>query len=166
MKNPVLFIVFFIFSIANIVDIITAFFILPGEANPIYLLTGNIYIILIAKIAFISILYYYYHRNIYPSNFMYYLIVMILVLGSMVTGLAVYANISGILNPKIVEQAVQMSTEEKVVNYVVFSAVFYIIPVVFCLLTFIIYDKTYKYIKVDKEFFKKRRWWKLWKGKQ
>jgi len=54
-KNPIL-ILITIAIILNIVDVITAYKILPGESNPIYLLTGSYLAIVLAKVFIIGVL--------------------------------------------------------------------------------------------------------------
>lgn len=54
-KNPVT-ILLMIAIILNIIDVVTAYKILPGEANPIYLLTGSYLSIVLAKVFIIGII--------------------------------------------------------------------------------------------------------------
>lgn len=160
-KNPIMFWLFIIFVIANIVDAITAYFILPGEANPLYLMTGSIVLIDIIKIVFALTLFYFYQRNVYPSNFYYFLLLMVLGLGSLVVGLGAYSNILGMLNPHLVTYASNLTTGEKTRAYINFVTVIYLLPMAISLIIFKLYDLSLKAVKIDKEYFKKREWWKI-----
>jgi len=81
--------------------------------------------------------------------------------GTLVISLGVYANIQGILNPAIVEQAAQMSKAAKTEAYIAFTTIFYILPMAFSLIGFWLYDMSCKYVKIDKEYYKKKEWWML-----
>lgn len=161
-NNPVLFALVVLFILVNIVDAITAFFILPGEANPIFLIFGTIWPVILIKILIIAIVIYYVFRNIYPSDLMYYLIIVILTLGIIVISLASYGNIKGIQNPELVEAAKDIPAETKAKVYFEFAKWYYYSPLVFCLITFILYDVSRKKVKIDPEYFKRKKWWKRW----
>ena len=137
------------------------FFVLPAESNPIFLLTKNIGILFILKILFIFFIGYFYKRNIYPTNFSYYLLLSVLIYGSFVITLACASNIYGIYNPALLEESSHMTTEEKLSGYSIFITVIYIIPMIFNLLVFWLYDKSHKHIIVCNDYFKKRKWWYL-----
>ena len=162
LKNPILFSLLLIFLIVNLVDGITAFFILPAEANPLFLFTGSIWAVLLFKVVIIGALIFYHIRNKYPNYFMYYLVVLILMLGIAVIGLAAYSNILGIQNPEAVEAAANIPDSVKVQQYVNFATWLYYIPLVFCIFTFILYDSSRKHIDVDPEYFNRKKWWKRW----
>lgn len=155
-KNHGMFIAFILFTMINIFDTITAFFILKGEANPIFLLTGSIWPIILLKLGITCLLGYYIIRNIYPSNLMYYLVCIIMILGSLVISIAVLSNILGILNPETLEKAAAMPQEEKLEQYGLFILIFYLIPGVAALLPFLLYNYTLKNAIIDKKFFKKK----------
>ena len=159
LTNPSLFYLFLVFVVLNVVDLITAWFIIPGEANPIFLLTGNMLVIDIIKILFVLAIWYYYRRNIYPSHMMYYIIVLILVLGSLVMGLGVYSNIIGIIHPEVLEAVSQMTKTEKLQGYFTMTIIFYFLPFGFSLIAFWLYERSLNCIKVNKKFFKERKWW-------
>ena len=54
-KKPVL-IILGIVIILNIIDLITAYRVLPGEANPIYLLTGSYLVLVLLKLFIIGVI--------------------------------------------------------------------------------------------------------------
>jgi hypothetical protein len=159
MKNPVLFFLISFLALLNVADYITAHFILPGESNIIYLLTGSLIPLLILKILLISGLYYYWYRNIYPNNFTLYLLIVIIVYSILLFILAVASNVVGILNPAIVEQSAQLTTAQKSQGFYSFITLIYIIPVGLTLLCFWLYELINKKAIIDKEFYKKRKWW-------
>jgi len=160
-KNPYMFILFWIFLVINLVDSITAFFILGGESNPLFLLSKNIYILIAFKIIIIGALWYYCNRNIYPSNFWYYMTIIMMVLGTLLVSFGCYSNIQGMLHPELVEEASKIPSNVKQSMYFGFVTIVYIIPLLFSLGSFLLYDKSLKYAKVDKKYFKKRKWWQL-----
>jgi len=159
LKNPIIFFLFYVFAFVNVLDIFTAFFIEAGETNPLYLLIGNFWILIILKIGIVLFLGYIVKRNIYPSNFMYYMIMMLLVLGTLLISIGVWSNIYGMLNPEVIAQGAAMSSKEKIQGYTLFVSVIYIIPAIFNLLSFWLYDKSVKKARIDKEYFKNQPWW-------
>lgn len=160
--NPVLFFLLLIFTIANLTDAITALFILPGESNPLYLLFGSIWPLLIFKFVINGWLWFYYKRNIYPSNLMYYMIIIILVLGTLLFSLGALSNSIGIKNPELVEQAANVPTKDKLIQYSLLSGLLGFFPMLFGVIAFILYDKSRKKVVVDKEYFNKKKWYKRW----
>jgi len=159
LKNPILFFILLVFIIVNILDTITAFFILPGEANPLYILTGNIYVLIAIKIGIILVGVYYYKRNIYPSNVMYYSLMIMYVLATIAVSFGVLSNVQGIRNPELIEAASTIPTDIKVKTYFSMMSIVYVIPFIFSLLSFILYDKSLKYVNIDKEYYKRKKWW-------
>lgn len=161
-KNPVLFALIALFIVVNVVDSITAFFILPGEANPVFILLGSIWPIILLKIIITAVIIFYAIRNIYPNHLMYYLIIVILVLGILTIGLASYGNILGMLNPDEVAAAADIPDDVKIKVYFEFAKWYYYAPLIFCLVTFMLYDTSHKKVRVDPEHFKRKKWWKRW----
>lgn len=160
-QNPITFILCFIFLLVNLADSITAHFILPGEANPIYLLTGTILWVYLLKLGMVFGLGFFCLRNKFSSNFVYYMIIVILVFGTMVTSLGVYSNIQGMLHPEIIEEATKISSQEKMDWYFKVMVIIYIIPCFILFGIFFLYDYSYKYVDFDKKYFKERKWWKI-----
>ena len=66
--------------------------------------------------------------------------ILILVLGSLLVTIGIWSNVQGILNPKIVEQSAQLSSEIKTEAYVRFVSIIYILPMSLCLLSFKLYE--------------------------
>ncbi len=149
-KNPILFGLVFLFSLLSILDIITSYFILPGEANPIYLLTGNIIFMIIFKIVLIIIAIWIYVTNKFPTHFSYYSLMIIFLLANLLLLLAVVGNIIGILNPIYVETASELTTTQKAQGYSTLLGVIYLFPLLFSLLAFKLYEWSLKYISFEK----------------
>jgi len=160
--NPVLFFLLLIFTIANIVDGATALFILPGESNPLYLLLGNVWLLAIFKYGLNVWLWFHYKRNIYPTNTAYYMVIIILVLGTILFSLGTLTNSMGIKNPELVEEAARMPIKEKVVHYTVFATLLGFIPMLFGIGAFKLYDMSRSKVVISKKYFKEKPWWK-WK---
>ena len=149
-KNPILFGLVFLFFLLSILDIITSYFILPGEANLIYLLTGNIIFMIIFKIVLIIIAIWIYVTNKFPTHFSYYSLMIIFLLANLLLLLAVVGNIIGILNPIYVETASELTTTQKAQGYSTLLGVIYLFPLLFSLLAFKLYEWSLKYISFEK----------------
>ena len=161
MKNPILFILILFFVLVNIADIVTMYFIIPGESNPIYLITNNINYLTLFKILMLWAIVVFYKRGLYPSNFSYYMLLSILVLSIVVLSLAVYNNVLGMNNPELVEYASNLTPKEKTTGYVSFLSIFYVLPLGVNLIIFKLYDMSRKKVNVDKRYYKRKKWWQI-----
>lgn len=159
MKNKTTLYLFLIFFITNIIDMITAFYVLPGESNPLYIITGNIYFLVLWKILIIGSLWLYIRRNIYPNNFSYYFIILITILGILLISLGAISNIYGIINPELIQQASTIPKIQKINAYFQLIGIIYILPIILSLLSFWLYDKSLNKTNINKQYFNK--WWKL-----
>jgi len=158
MKNPYFFWLLTVFSIVNVVDVVTAFFILPAEANPIYLLTGSYIVLFLLKLVLVIALpWWFYYRAKFPNNFTYYTIILIITLGVMITSIAAYSNIYAMGQPEAVAAAADIPRGEKIAAYSRVVSLLYIFPFVFSMLSFWIYDKSVKNITIEKP----KKWWKF-----
>lgn len=162
MKNPILFFLVWVFILINIVDVSITFTILPAEANPLYLLTKNIYLLILFKLGIISLIILFYKRGIYPNNFSYFMVISILGLGIMVVTMAVYSNLHNVVyHPDLVQEAAKIPVKEKLIGYTSFVSIFFILPFAVNLLVFYLYDKSHKYIMISKSYYKQKKWWQL-----
>ena len=84
-----------------------------------------------------------------------------MVLGTLMVSLAVYSNITGIVNPEVLEEAAKIPEGERVKIYFMISGFIYFLPMGLSLLAFKFYELSLKYIIIDKKYFKKRKWYKL-----
>ena len=138
-------ILFIIFLLVNIIDSYTATFIEAGEANPLYLLTGNFLLLTIAKYCYVLWIGYILFKNKYPNKFWYFFMLLIMLYGIFAIGMGAYSNIRGMLNPQIVEQAVNIPKDIKISMYTQFVTIIYLLPLTFALLAFKLYQYSLKY---------------------
>jgi len=157
MKRNALFYLVAFFVILNLLDIVTTLFILPGESNPIYLLTKSLFIMLIFKIIVVGIVCWIFYRNKFTNQRAYFLFITILLYGTIALTLAQVINIYAIIHPTVLQQAAQQTTQEKVTSYAWIMNIIYLCPVIFSWLCFIIYDKTFK----DIEYNPNANWWEF-----
>jgi len=140
MDNKITKYLIYLFSFVNLLDFVTALFILPGESNPIFLLTKSFFIVFLFKLIINIVLFYYVYRNVYTSYFIYYSYIIVMLYGILMFCLGVASNIIGILNNDIVVAASQMSTQDKVSSYSFMVMFLYLIPASLSLLSFKLYE--------------------------
>lgn len=165
MKKTPFFYLVAAFVILNIMDIVTTLYILPGESNPIYLLTGNILFMFAIKIMVLVFILVLLFKNRYKSQSIFYFFITILVYGSLALLLAQIGNIYAIMNPQIITEAAKVTTIEKINSYNQFMTLIYFLPIAFSMLCFWIYQKSVPEIIIvkKKEKFFSKRWFKKWK---
>jgi len=157
-KNPILFYLLVTFLIVNVLDFITSLFILPAETNPIVLLTQSPTIFFFFKVVIVGFAFLIYNKNEYPSHTTYYGFMLCLILGIFMLGLGTYSNIIGIMSPHYVSEVAQMPVKEKTQSYFLFVFIIYIAPILFSLLTFKLYRKSYRHIKLKKKINLLKQW--------
>ena len=150
LHNPILFYLLCVFTLFCIGDIVTSFFILDGEGNPLYLIFKTIWVFVIVKLLLIFGVWYFYNRNKVDNNMSYYMFILFSVMFILLQGLAIYSNIQGIMYPEILNVASQMSTTDKLQGYFMFTGIIYLLPCMFSILSFYLYDKSLKNVKVGK----------------
>lgn len=151
MENKPFFYLVLIFSIINIIDCITAMFILPGEANPLFLLFGSFIVLVLFKLFLTGLVIYVYKRNKFPSNFWYYNMIYILVIGIFLYGFGIYSNILGMLNPKIIQASASMATTLKLSYYKDVVIFLGMIPYALGIISFKLYEVSVKNIKYEEK---------------
>jgi len=154
-KNPIIFILLLIFTVVNIVDLVTAYYIAPGESNPLVLFTGSMSTLSIFKVLFVAGVWVVYMYNVYSSHFNYFGFILIITLGIFLVGLGAYSNIIGMQNPELVEAAASIPSEERQKMYFTLVSVIYIIPLVLSLIAFKLYEKSVSNTNIKKS---KRVW--------
>jgi len=160
--NRTIFVLLIIFTLLNVCDAVTTMFVLEGEANPIYNMLGNIWVMFLIKFAVVGFVWIFSLRNIFPNNMSYYMLILIIVYGSLILAIAQVGNIHGILNPQVIDDAAATSVSERTNSYFIFVNLFYLMPVLFSLLTFWLYERSYKTAIIDKEIAYKNKWkWKI-----
>lgn len=160
-KNKPLFYLIIVFILLNIVDMITTMFILEGESNPIFHMLGSIWPVFILKLVVIGVIIVFYRRAIFTGKGQYYLFITTLVYSVVALGIAQINNIHAILNPVVLATAAAVPTETKVAGYIAFMNIVYLLPILFSWVSFMIYDKSIDEITIDKEWHKKKKWWKF-----
>jgi len=144
-RSKTLFWMIVVFVILNILDTITAFFILPGESNPLFLLTGSIWPAVLIKAGVIGVIIYMYYKNVYETEFVYYTYIHIIILGILFVLAGVLSNIHGINNPEVLEEGKNISDEEKVKSYGIIVLILVAIPYGIGALSFKIYEMTRRF---------------------
>jgi len=142
LKNPILFWMIAIFIFLNLADIATAFFILPGEANPLFLLTKSFNPVIIVKLGLIILLIAVYRRNETISEFTHYMYILTLVMSFGILGMGIYANIQGMMEPELVALQANVPAGEKIAAYGKAVGLFYMIPTIFSLIAFKLHQKS------------------------
>jgi hypothetical protein len=149
-NSKILFWLVTIFGVFNLVDLITAMFILPGESNPIFLLTNSKFSLILLKLFVIGIVYYIYFKNKYPSRTWLFSYIYIIIIGILGLGFGIYSNVLGILNPQILASASSLTVVQKTNYYFTIVGLFMILPYTISIITFKIYDVIEKKIKYGK----------------
>jgi len=126
-------------------------YILPGEANPIYLLTGSVLWLMILKGAVLAAVVYYYNHNKWTSHVVYYEYILILLLSSFSFMVGIYSNIQGMKHSELVQAAASMSTADKITAYSWTMGLIYVVPLVFSVVAFWIYRRTYKNTTIQED---------------
>ena len=154
-KNKTLLVLMVIFTILNLCDVVTTIFIKDGESNPIFNLVGSLWVMILLKILIVGFIWIYALRNLFPSTMSYYILIAIIVYGSLALALAQVANIYGIIHPTVIQQAAATPIPQRTNSYFSFIFVVYIIPILLSILNFWIYDRSYKSAIINKEIAKK-----------
>jgi hypothetical protein len=160
--NKTILVLMIIFTLLNVCDAVTTMFIFEGESNPVFNMVGNIWIMFLIKFAVVGFVWVFALRNVYPNNMSYYMLISVIVYGSLILAIAQVGNINGIIHPQEIADAAATSIPERTNYYMTFVSIFYLIPVLFSLLTFWLYDRSHKVAIIDKEIAHKNKW-NIWK---
>ncbi len=125
-----------IFTILNLGDIITAMFILDGESNPIYLLTGSVLALWLFKLFLVLLTFYVYYKNKYPTKFTLFSFIYVLTIGCLMLMFGITSNVIGMMQPEVVATASTMTTAAKVSYYGYVVTFLMIIPYLISMLSF------------------------------
>ena len=148
-KNPATFVLFNIFLFVNLADMVTSLFILKGEGNPLVLF-GSPLVLYALKIIITVGIFLIIYKNKYPSRFMHYMIIVIMLFGSLALALGFKNNMQGIDNPELVEAAKQIPVNVRAQLYTRTITIIYLIPSALTLLAFKIYERSEKYVVITK----------------
>ena len=150
MKLSALFYLVVLFVLLNICDVITTIFILPGESNPIYLLTNSFITIVFLKILIVVTIFCMFYNNKFKNTRWYFLFISVLVYGTLALFLAQLINISAIQHPFVIQQASEATVTQKISSYATFMGILYAFPILFSYICFVIYDLTFKDVEFKK----------------
>jgi hypothetical protein len=160
-KNPPMFYLLVLFTLLNVMDMITTMFIIKGEANPLYHLTGSILPVFAIKIFVVVLIWFLFSRGVFSSNTTYFMLIVIMIYAIVALTFAQYMNIRAMLNPVLLEQAAGVTTGEKVTMYVWLMNIIYLFPIIMSWISFLLYDKSVKNVVINKDFYRKRKWWQI-----
>jgi len=150
-RSKILFFIIGIFIFVNILDLFTAMFILPGEANPLWLLFKSKLLLVVFKFIICLMMFSVFYYNKYPSRFWYFSFIYTLVNGTLLISLGVASNIVGILNNEIVENSATITPEVKMQSYFFMVGLIFFLPYVLAMLAFKLYDISEKFVEYDKK---------------
>jgi hypothetical protein len=159
--NKTLFWVMMVFTLLNLCDVVTTMFIFEGEANPLFNAVNNFGIIILLKFLIVGFIWIFVLRNLYPNHMSYFMLIAVVVYGSVALLIAQIININGIFNPEIIQRAASTAVIDRTNYYFTFMSVIYLIPIIFSLLCFWIYNRSYKTTIIDKEISRKNKW-RIW----
>ena len=164
-NNKVLLILMAVFTILNICDVVTTIFIIHGESNPIVNLVGNMWIMVFFKFLLVAFIWIYVLRNLYPTNMSYFILISILVYGSLALLLAQVVNINAMIHPSVLSQASSTSVAQRTQSYVIVMSIVYMIPILLTLLTFWLYEHSRTTAIIDKDIAQRNKW-NIWRIQQ
>jgi len=158
LKNPIVFWLLIVFTAGNLLDSFTTFFVLPGEANPIYLMTGSVWVLIVFKMLLTISLWWFYFKAKFKTHFQYYNLILVLVMSATVLLFASISNIFNLLTvaPEVIAQQAAVSAGTKIKYYTYITSLIYLMPYAMSLLSFYLYEKSKHNVrfKVD-EYFRK-----------
>ena len=161
-KNKTLLVLMVLFTLLNICDVVTTNFIIKGESNPIVNLVGNMWIMVFFKFLIVAFIWIYVYRNLFPTNMSYFILIAILVYGSLALVLAQVVNINAMINPNILAQAAAMPISERTQSYLIIMNIIYLIPILFTILTFWLYERSRNTAIINIEIAQKNKW-NIWR---
>jgi hypothetical protein len=118
--------------------------VLQGEANPIFLLTKSLLLVLALKLFVLGALGYYVINNKYNTHFTYYLTLIIIVITIGAVGIAAGGNIYALFHPAVLAAVIEMNNADKVQGYASYMMIVYLLPLLLSLLSFKLYEWSVK----------------------
>lgn len=132
------------FIITNLVDLITALFILPGESNPIYIKFG-LGAVLVPKLLMCVIAWFLAIRKLHSkSHTIRYLVSYFIVMGIVLTSVGIMTNVSGIGDEEQLQKDALIPDNVKITYYFSIVSILYIIPFIFSFIAFLVYENWMK----------------------
>lgn len=161
MKNPFFFTLVILTILGNIADVITTQFIIAGEANPLYHLTGTMVYVYLLKAAVCIYIFYRWYRGTWSSIYEYHMMISILMITTTLLWIAACWNLYGAFHYTLVAEASMTPPSARVSQYFSLVIILYLIPFFTSLFTFIATERTkhnvYIYTKEERKVVK---WWK------
>lgn len=157
MNNPIK-ILLVIVIILNLIDVITAYRVLPGEANPIYLLTGSYLAIVLAKLFVIGVIIFGYKACFKtpkkkPDSSALFIYTTYMLLFMCALSFGIYTNLGatdvqiqtvGEIKANMTSQELQTTNNETTILYFRIMFVLMIYPAIIAVLAFYLWRKTFK----------------------
>lgn len=150
-------ILFVLFAIANLTDLITA---MSGysayEANPVFMATKSWVIPIILKISAILLFCYFllFKKN-YSSRLTYYVFILAATYGIVLASFGAYTNIASTMRANeliALNQSLPPPPEPQAAKtfYYALIGIFFLIPATISIIAFYVYDKSLKFVKIKK----------------
>lgn len=138
------------FILLNMIDFITAMFILPGESNPLWLLFKSKIVLFLFKILVCVLALIVYTYNKHESRSWYFGFIYCLTIGCLLLMIGITSNVMGMLDHTIVKTAQPITDGVKMNFYFNFILFFYAIPYIIAMIAFKIYDVSEKFVEYKK----------------
>lgn len=150
-KN-LLIVVFSLFTLLNLTDAFTSYFVLTGEGNIIYLFTGSYIILLLVKIVINFLVWKVLFYNKFKTPTAYYMFLFIIIMGIITMLIGTIANTVGIMQPAVIEAASKGTVAQKANAYVWFQILVSVMPMLISTLVFWIHEHTREFTLLKKTF--------------
>ena len=154
-RNTPFIILTVIFSVANIIDAVTA---LLGnsayESNPIYLWTGSWVLTLIPKFGLMFFIWWICYKNNFTNQFAYFMFCLVVIYGTLFIGMGAASNIYAIHNEKSVTEAGLIPVANNgtgLAIYGIMVGILFLLPLIISGIAFWIYQKSEQTVQYKKK---------------
>jgi len=124
----------------SITDLVTAYFILPGESNPLFLYFNAFWVMIIGKLFFIGMLLWWNYKPRTEHN--HYFFCMSIVWSCFLFCFGTISNIYGIMNPSLIEAAATVAPAVKTQAYFSIVSILGVLPMLLGIVTFEVFYRT------------------------
>lgn len=164
-KLPIAIVILLVLFVAgNVLDIASTLFVLPGEANPIYLITGSLWPLIILKVVLVGGIVYTIVKRRFSNETSYFVLVSVLVFLTVLLFAVAGRNAYHGLNTEetyvspatgepvtYVEYIGETTTpEERMQEYNYLALILYVIPLAILIVAFELYNRTKKHFEFEK----------------
>jgi len=153
-----------LFVLANIADIVSTFYVLPAEANPIYLLTGTVWSLVAAKLIACGVFAYIIWKKEFKTETGFFIFISVLAFVTIIMFSAAGRNLyhgldteENYVSPSTGEAVTYVeytgevtSPKERIQWYGIISVMYYFVPLIFLLIVFETYNRTKRHFTFDK----------------